>query len=115
MRLTMQHAPEYEHRQAGQTGMPAGQIFVGREAELVHLRSSFEGAALGQASLIALPGEPGVGKTSLCEQLIRYVAANGGRCLVGHCYEEGSHSQAYLPFVEMLRGYVLDRDATMLE
>ena len=32
-------------------------------------------------------GEPGIGKTALCEQLAIYVAVRGGRTLVGHCYE----------------------------
>src|SRR5205085_8925378 len=33
-----------------------------------------------------------------------------GKTLVGHCYEEGSLSLPYLPFIEALRSYVLDRD-----
>src|SRR5438552_13092254 len=54
-------------------------------------------------------GEPGIGKTSLSEQLATYVVVRGGRTLVGHCYEEGSLSLPYLPFVEALRTYVLAR------
>ena len=41
-------------------------------------------------------GEPGIGKTALCEQLATYVALRGGKALVGHCYEEGSLSLPYL-------------------
>ena len=55
-------------------------------------------------------GEPGIGKTSLCEQLATYVAVRGGRALVGHCYEEGSLSLPYLPFIEAMRSYVLTRE-----
>ena len=55
-------------------------------------------------------GEPGIGKTSLCEQLTTYAALRGGRTLVGHCYEEGSLSLPYLPFVEAMRTYVLARE-----
>jgi DNA-binding CsgD family transcriptional regulator len=55
-------------------------------------------------------GEPGIGKTSVCEQLATYVAMRGGRVLVGHCYEEGSLSLPYLPFIEALQGYVLTRE-----
>src|SRR5438105_6556471 len=54
-------------------------------------------------------GEPGIGKTALCEQLATYVAIRGGMALVGHCYEEGSFSLPYLPFVEAIRSYVLAR------
>ena len=56
-------------------------------------------------------GEPGIGKTALCEQLATYVTLRGGRTLVGHCYEEGSLSLPYLAFVEAMRSYVLDRNA----
>jgi len=55
-------------------------------------------------------GEPGIGKTSLCEQLATYVALRGGKTLAGRCYEEGSLSLPYLPFVEAMRSYVLARD-----
>src|SRR5438128_712227 len=55
-------------------------------------------------------GEPGIGKTALCEQLATYVAVRGGRTLVGHAYEEGSLSLPYLAFVEALRSYVLTRE-----
>ena len=59
-------------------------------------------------------GEPGIGKTSICEQLATYVAMRGGKTLVGHSYEEGSLSLPYLPFVEAMRTYVLDRDPDAL-
>jgi tetratricopeptide (TPR) repeat protein len=52
-------------------------------------------------------GEPGIGKTALCEQLSTYVILRGGRTLVGHCYEAGSLSLPYLAFVEALRSHVL--------
>ena len=51
-------------------------------------------------------GEPGIGKTTITEQLLTYVAMRGGTSLVGHCYEEGSLSLPYLPFVEAMRSYV---------
>ncbi|HZT06065.1 MAG TPA: serine/threonine-protein kinase, partial [Chloroflexota bacterium] len=86
------------------------EAFVGREAELKQLRAAFDGAMSGQGSLAAVVGEPGIGKTALCEQLATYVSIRGGKTLVGHCYEEGSLSLPYLPFVESLRSYVLARD-----
>src|SRR5688572_2732833 len=60
--------------------------------------------------MMMVVGEPGIGKTALCEQLATYVALRGGKTLVGHCYEEGSLSLPYLPFVEALRSYVLARE-----
>ena len=89
--------------------------FVGRESELRQLRVAFDEALSGQGSLVMVAGEPGIGKTALCEQLATYVAVRGGRTLVGHCYEEGSLSLPYLAFIEALRTYVLARPAEALE
>jgi tetratricopeptide (TPR) repeat protein len=86
-------------------------VFVGREPELKQLQSAFDGAISGQGALMMVTGEPGIGKTALCEQLATYVTLRGGRTLVGHCYEEGSLSLPYLAFVEALRSYVLSREA----
>jgi hypothetical protein len=85
-------------------------VFVGRESELKQLQAAFDAALSGQGSLAMVVGEPGIGKTSVCEQLATYVALRGGRVLVGHCYEEGSLSLPYLPFVEAIRSYVLERE-----
>jgi serine/threonine protein kinase len=90
-------------------------VFVGRETELQQLKSAFDSAISGQGSLMMVMGEPGIGKTALCEQLSTYVTLRGGRTLVGHCYEEGSLSLPYLPFVEALRSYVLSRELADLQ
>ena len=86
-------------------------VFVGREPELKQLQSAFDSTLSGQASLMMVMGEPGIGKTALCEQMSTYVTLRGGRTLVGHCYEEGSLSLPYLAFVEAMRSYVLSREA----
>ena len=88
---------------------------MGRAAELRQLHTAFDGAMSGEGSLHMVVGEPGIGKTSLCEQLATYVALRGGMTLVGHCYEEGSMSLPYLAFVEAMRSYVLERDADALK
>ena len=69
-------------------------------SELRQLQAAFDAALSGAGSLAMVVGEPGIGKTSLCEQLATYVACAAARALVGHCYEEGSLSLPYLPFVE---------------
>ena len=70
--------------------------------------------ALGQGALADGGRRAGIGKTALCEQLATYVALRGGTALVGHCYEEGSLSLPYLPFVEAMRSYVLAREPEAL-
>jgi len=84
--------------------------FVGREQELHQLQALFDAAISGQGSLVMVVGEPGIGKTTLCEQLATYAVIRGGKTLIGHCYEEGSLSLPYLPFVEAMRSYVLARE-----
>ena len=90
-------------------------IFVGRENELKQLQNAFVSAMSGQGSLTMVVGEPGIGKTALCEQLSTYVTLRGGMTLVGNCYEEGSLSLPYLAFVEAMRSYVIDREPDELK
>ena len=84
--------------------------FVGREVEVRQLHTAFDKAMSGEGSLVMVVGEPGIGKTTICEQLGTYAKLRGGMTLVGHCYEEGSLSLPYLAFVEAMRSYVLERD-----
>jgi serine/threonine protein kinase/class 3 adenylate cyclase len=84
--------------------------FVGREQEVKQLESAFDAALSGKGSLFMVVGEPGIGKTTITEQLATYVGMRGGKSLVGHCYEEGSLSLPYLPFVETMRSYVIQGD-----
>jgi len=85
-------------------------IFIGRENELKQLQNAFNGSMSGQGALTMVVGEPGIGKTALCEQLSTYVTLRGGKTLWGHCYQEGSLSFPYLAFIEAMRSYVLDRE-----
>ena len=50
-----------------------------------------------------LSGEPGIGKTRTAQELAAYAKEHGAQVLWGWCYEEGSFSLPYLPFVEALR------------
>jgi tetratricopeptide (TPR) repeat protein len=89
-------------------------VFVGRETELRQLQQAFDAAMSGQGGLVMVVGEPGIGKTSIVEQLATYASMRGGNWLVGHCYEEGSLSLPYLAFVEAMRSYVMNRDPDAL-
>ena len=92
-------------------GLPAIHMdtFVGRERELGGLRAAFDDAVNGNGRLVMVVGEPGIGKTALCKEFTRYVQERGGTTLIGHCYEEGSLSLPYLPFVQAMRSYVISR------
>ena len=113
--------PEIEEQDSPDTGQFSSRrdllyrnIFVGRQPELSALTETFDAAVAGQGSLVMIAGEPGIGKTAICEQLSTYIVSKGGKTLWGHCYEEGSLSLPYLAFIEAMRSHVLNRDADEL-
>ncbi|MBV9577685.1 MAG: AAA family ATPase, partial [Chloroflexi bacterium] len=75
-------------------------------AELGRLRSAFEAATAGHGALLMVVGEPGIGKTALCDRFSTFVLDAGGKVLVGHCYEEGSFRLPYQPFIEVFEQYL---------
>lgn len=87
--------PAVLHRLAGELeGAPGSpsiaareRVFVGRERELAALRAAHAGPL---PMLLHLSGEPGIGKTALCEAFLAGVAARGGCVLRGRCFEQES-------------------------
>ena len=96
--------PSEAPRVAGRTATP----FVGREQELGALRTALDEAVAGRGSLRMLVGEPGIGKTRLAGQVSVYARVRGVQPLFGRCYE-GEGGVPYMPWVEALRSYVLER------
>jgi tetratricopeptide (TPR) repeat protein len=88
-------------------GLVWGQ-FIGRTQEIAALRAAIDAALAGQASLVMLVGEPGIGKTRLAEEAGVYARNHGAQVLVGRCYE-GESASPYSPFVEVIREYVSTR------
>lgn len=77
---------------------------VGREIEREALREAFETAAQGQAMILCVSGEPGIGKTTLVEDWLRELAV-GDRIVGigrGHCSERLAGTGSYLPVLEAL-------------
>jgi len=88
--------------------------FVGRDEELKRLGALFQAARAGQGGVVMLVGDPGIGKTALCEEFARTVASHGGLALVGHCYEHTALGVPYQAFVEAIGSYVRQRDPDQL-
>jgi class 3 adenylate cyclase len=84
--------------------------FVGREAETHHATRALEAAASGRGQVVAVVGEPGVGKSRVCHELARRAAAHGQRVIEVACVSYGS-STPYLPLLPLLNT-LLDLDAT---
>ncbi len=74
---------------------------LGREVELRRLAAAFEEVRSGRGRMFLLLGEPGIGKTRLCDELARI--AKGARVAWGRCSEAGI-APAYWPFTQLLRG-----------
>ena len=64
--------------------------FVGRQRELRRLLEALESARAGRGRLLLVSGEPGIGKTRLCEELVDSVAARPVRVAWARCWEAGS-------------------------
>jgi class 3 adenylate cyclase len=87
--------------------------FVGRAEELAILKTAVDAALGGQGSLVMVVGEPGIGKTRLAEEAGVYARLRGAQVLVGCCYETEA-ALPYIPFVEAMRQYVVERPAQAL-
>ena len=75
--------------------------FIGRVAELDRLRDAWASARSGAGRLVAISGEPGIGKTTLIARVAREADEQGGLVLLGRCHPEAL--VPYEPFVELLR------------
>ncbi len=82
-----------------------GDLFVGRENELALLRSAVEHALSGRGRILALAGEPGIGKTRTAQVLAAWAEPLGLRVLWGRCHEEPG-APPYWPWQRVLRAYV---------
>ncbi len=87
--------------------------FVGRERSRALLRERLDAAMDGTGTLVMIGGEPGIGKTRLCEVVAAEARQRGLGVYTGHCYEtEGD--LPYMPWVEMLEEAARAFDAAEL-
>jgi predicted ATPase len=78
--------------------------FVGREGELEQLGQALERARTGHGQVVAVVGEPGVGKSRLYWEFTRSHRARDWLVLESASVSYGKAS-TYLPVIELLRGY----------
>ena len=78
--------------------------FVGREAELEHLRAAMEKAGAGHGQVVALVGEPGVGKSRLVHEFTAGCLPPDWRVLRASATSLDT-TTAYLPIIGLLSGY----------
>jgi class 3 adenylate cyclase/tetratricopeptide (TPR) repeat protein len=85
--------------------------FVGRDAALRTLHQALARAGAGQGQVVAVIGEPGVGKSRLFWEFMQSRGSRRWRLLTSHAVSYGK-ATAYLPVIDLLKTYcqVEDRD-----
>jgi class 3 adenylate cyclase/tetratricopeptide (TPR) repeat protein len=85
--------------------------FMGRDAEVEQLRLALEKAGQGQGQVVAVVGEPGVGKSRLVYEFTHSHRSHGWLLLEVGSVSYGKAS-AYLPVIDLLKTYfkIQDRD-----
>ena len=78
--------------------------FVGRDAELQALVGALERAKAGRGEIVALVGEPGVGKSRLVWELTHAPDTEGWLVLEGGA-TASAMATSYLSVIELLKGY----------
>jgi len=78
--------------------------FVGRDAELEQLRQALEHARAGHGQLVAVVGEPGVGKSRLSWEFTHSHRTEGWLIVEGGSVSYGK-ATAYLPVIDLLKAY----------
>jgi tetratricopeptide (TPR) repeat protein len=83
---------------------PVRRETVGRASERDVLARAFESATAGTGGVVAVAGEPGIGKTSIVEDVVNDFLRSGHDPVVarGRCSERLAGTEAYLPLLETL-------------
>jgi class 3 adenylate cyclase/tetratricopeptide (TPR) repeat protein len=90
--------------------------FVGREAEIAEIRAALDRAASGHGQLVALVGEPGVGKSRLVAEFTRSTLAPSWRLVAtaGASYERAAPYRAVLGLLRAWFGLEEGDDAAAI-
>jgi class 3 adenylate cyclase/tetratricopeptide (TPR) repeat protein len=78
--------------------------FVGRATELAALQEALVRTRSGHGQIVALVGEPGVGKSRLAYEFIHSSSTHGWMKLLTYSISYGKQT-AYLPVTALLKGY----------
>src|SRR5215472_444473 len=74
---------------------------VGRKRERADLRSAFDASSRGAGQIVAVAGEPGIGKSTLVEDVLSEIASPIWIAR-GRCSERLAGAEAHLPLLEAL-------------
>jgi serine/threonine protein kinase/tetratricopeptide (TPR) repeat protein len=90
---------------------------VGRETQRAQLRRVYAGVRERRGLIVAVTGEPGIGKTSLIEDFLNEVASSRTSATIarGRCSERLAGAEAYLPVLEALDSLLHRRDGPSVD
>lgn len=85
--------PELIHRLLGlRPDRAAGPVMIGRQGELAQLLAMLDACRdAGHGRVVAIRGDPGIGKSRLLQELGAAAAARGYRCVSGRVLDFGAH------------------------
>jgi class 3 adenylate cyclase/tetratricopeptide (TPR) repeat protein len=83
--------------------------FVGRDEEMAQLDRALEQAGSGHGRIVAVVGEPGVGKSRLFYEFTRSHRLQGWTVLESGSVSYGK-ATSYLPVIDLLKGYLRIHD-----
>jgi tetratricopeptide (TPR) repeat protein len=72
-----------------EAGASSGEVFIGRAHELGRLDRACQAARRGRGALVVVTGEPGIGKTRLCDELAERARSAGLRVVAARCWVDG--------------------------
>jgi class 3 adenylate cyclase/tetratricopeptide (TPR) repeat protein len=78
--------------------------FVGRERETATLDAALQRALDGETQIVGVVGEPGVGKSRLCIELLARARAQSIAVYEGHCLSHG-RALPFHPILQLFRAY----------
>ncbi len=93
------------------------QKLVGREAVLSVIEERFQSVLKGRRQLVFITGEPGIGKTALCLQLLERFAASDFPPHVawGQCIEGYGGKDPYFPMFQAIGGLCRDVGGSVIQ
>jgi AAA ATPase domain len=85
--------------------------FVGRKSEMAALEAALEQAIAGNAQVVGVVAEPGVGKSRLCNEFLERCRARGLQTFETHGVPYGK-ATPFLPMLEFMRSFfgITDQD-----
>ena len=85
----------------GESDLP---LFVNRAGELAALFDAFDAVRAGSTRVVLITGEPGIGKTALCDMFLRVARASARvRAASGDCISQPPAVEPLLPWLDAVR------------